>query len=489
MKRSTASGDHGPATNGLSDEGDHRHSLQTNGKTEKTKGAPGRPRPTSGPLNSCGPVKECMLRTFVPLFLMFFSPNLVILLWYTAAKCEGSFLLLFSRLTSDGIYNGLTKIWLEIHIASPLAVAIIVGYLAWALLLMVIVPGPQSKGPVTPNGNVPIYKDNGFSCYVITMLAFGVLAWALKRFTPYSVTVVYDHFDECLGTMTVFSHVLCFLLHLKGLVMPSSSDCGTSGNIIFDYYWGTELYPRVFGIDIKVLTNCRFGMTVWALLVCVFTLKNYELYGFVDGPWVSAVLQIVYFTKFFWWEAGYMSTIDIMLDRAGFYICWGCLAYIPGLYASVSMYLANHSASLGNFWSAVILGLGLGCCAINYIADKQKQDVRRSDGHCLIWGRRPELIRAEYTLENGQKKTSLLLVSGYWGIARHFHYIPELGLAFLWSVPALFQHIMPYSYFIWLVILLMHRTFRDDTKCSQKYHKYWEEYCRRVPYKVVPYVF
>ena len=66
------------------------------------------------------------------------------------------------------------------------------------------------------------------------------------------MTIVYDHFDEFLGTLTVYSHILCFLLHLKGLVWSSSTDCGTSGNLIFDYYWGTELFPRFGSVYIKV---------------------------------------------------------------------------------------------------------------------------------------------------------------------------------------------------------------------------------------------
>ena len=104
----------------------------------------------------------------------------------------------------------------------------------------------------------------------------------------------------------------------------------------------------------QVFTNCRFGMTVWSLLVLIFALKNYELYGFVDSNWVSAGLQMVYFTKFFWWESGYMCTIDIMLDRAGFYICWGCLSFIPGFYASVSMYLVEQPIRLGLVSSLII---------------------------------------------------------------------------------------------------------------------------------------
>lgn len=428
-------------------------------------------------------------RIFVPLFLITFTPNTVVLLWYTAVHCDGSFLRLFQVLSADGLLTGVGRIWADIHIASPISVAVIVGYVIWALVLMTTLPGPTVEGPITPNGNVPRYRDNGFACYVVTMASFAVLAVPLPRWTGYSVTIVYDRFDEFLATLTIFAHFLCIFLYVKGLLWPSSTDSGSSGNPIFDYYWGTELYPRVAGVDIKVFTNCRFGMTVWPLLVAIFTIKNYELYGFVDSVWVSATLQMIYFTKFFWWESGYMRTIDIMLDRAGFYICWGCICWIPGVYASVSMYLASRAVQLGAFWSICVLAAGFASCMINYTADRQKLVVRQTDGKCLVWGRPAEVIRAEYTLASGRKSTGLLLVSGYWGIARHFHYVPELLLAFLWSVPALFQNAMPYTYAVYLPFLLIHRTFRDDTKCGEKYGRYWDQYCRRVPYKMLPYVF
>ena len=335
--------------------------------------------------------------TFVPLFLMFFSPNLVIILWYTAAKCNGSFLTLFREFAERGTLNSLVEIWSNIRIGSPLAVYTLLGYMVFAASIQMLLPGPRAEGPLTPKGNVPVYKDNGFKCYIVTMLALGGLTYYLKQhgLTP---TVVYDHFDEFLGTMTVFSHILCMFLHLKGLVAPSSTDSGSSGNLIFDFYWGTELYPRIFGLDIKVFTNCRFGMTVWPLLCTIFAIKNYELYGFVDSCWVTWLLQMIYFTKFFWWEAGYMRTIDIMVDRAGFYICWGCLVYVPGLYASVSLYMTEHPVVLGPVVAALLVIAGASSIIINFLADKQKQDVRGSNGKCLIWGKKPEVIRAKYTI-------------------------------------------------------------------------------------------
>lgn len=60
----------------------------------------------------------------------------------------------------------------------------------------------------------------------------------------------------------------------------------------------------------------------------------------------------------------------------------------------------------------------------------------------VAWGV-PDKIVASYKTLDGKKKTNLLLVSGYWALARHFHYLPELGAAFCWSVPALFTHSMP----------------------------------------------
>ncbi|PKU63912.1 7-dehydrocholesterol reductase [Dendrobium catenatum] len=65
----------------------------------------------------------------------------------------------------------------------------------------------------------------------------------------------------------------------QGHVAPSSTDSGSSGNPIVDFYWGMELYPRIGkDFDIKVFTNCRFGMMSWAVLAMTYCFKQ-ESYG------------------------------------------------------------------------------------------------------------------------------------------------------------------------------------------------------------------
>lgn len=208
-----------------------------------------------------------------------------------------------------------TSVWPYI-LGSRKACEFIIPFAAFQLLLMRVIPGKITLGPVTPAGNIPIYKANGLLSFFITLAAFSVGGYVLKLFDP---SEVYDHFQEIIGTLNLFSLLFCLFISLKGRFVPSSTDSGASGNLIFDYYWGTELYPRVFGWDIKMFTNCRFGLMSWGLLLLCYATKQYQLYGTVSDSMVAAViLQLVYIAKFFHWEMGYMKSLDIMHDRAGF---------------------------------------------------------------------------------------------------------------------------------------------------------------------------
>jgi 7-dehydrocholesterol reductase len=302
-------------------------------------------------------------------------------------------------------------------------------------------------------------------------------------------TIIYDNLGPLIGALIAFSFLFCLFLYIKGRLAPSSTDSGSTGHFIFDFFWGMELYPRVKGWDLKMFTNCRFGMMSWGLILLSFAAKQKELYGLSDSMVVSVLLQLVYIGKFFVWEGGYLRSMDIMHDRAGYYICWGCLVWVPAIYTSPTLYLVNHPVHLGLTATILLLTAGTLTILVNYFADRQRQKVRSTEGNCLIWGKKPNLIVANYTTQQGEAKQNLLLASGWWGLARHFHYVPELAAAFCWSVPALFNNFIPYFYFVFLTCLLLDRAFRHERRCKRKYGESWDDYCEKVPFKVIPFLF
>ncbi len=435
---------------------------------------------------SKNPLLSFSRRTLGPLFLICFCPPIAMIMWYTCTHLDGSLKQFLQVCLERGFFSTLYTIWQPYFFGTKAAWQIIAAFAAVQLFFMKAMPGKPFHGPLTPKGNTPVYKANGVPSFIGTIALFFLSSYVLKLFSP---TIVYDNFGGILGALNIFSLFFCLMLYFKGRFAPSSTDCGITGNPIFDYYWGTELYPRILGWDLKMFTNCRFGMMGWSVIILSFAAKQSAVYGLSDSMLVALLLQLIYIFKFFYWETGYLRSLDIMHDRAGFYICWGCLVWVPSVYTSPILYLVNHPNHLGAVLASSILALGALCILINYQADRQRQKMRATNGNCTIWGKQARYTVATYITDEGIEKKNLLLVSGWWGISRHFHYIPEILGAFFWTVPALFTHFVPYFYVIFLTALLFDRALRDDKRCAKKYGNDWDRYCKNVPYKIIPFVY
>lgn len=427
---------------------------------------------------------QYMRRTMGPLFLILCCPPSAILMWYTNTHLDGSLSALYNLIVTQGFFTTLYHIWQPVFWGSSTAWMMIFTFILFETFLMKVLPGAPYQGPLTPKGNVPVYKANGIAAFIVTMATFYIASFQLHLF---SASLIYDELGYLLGALNVFSLLFCLFLYIKGRFFPSYSDSGCTGNFIFDYYWGTELYPVVFGCNLKQLVNCRLGMMSWGVILLSYAAKQQALYGLSNSLFISILLQFIYITKFYIWETGYLSSLDVMHDRSGFYICWGLLVWVPCIYTSPSMYLVLHPIQLSASLAFFIFAAGTSCILINFFADRQRQLVRLTGGACRVWGKSPVITHANYTTLHGEKKSSLLLASGWWGIARHFHYVPEILAAFFWSLPALFYNFAPYFYVTYLTILLVDRAYRDDKRCAQKYGKDWQAYCQQVPYKIIPY--
>jgi len=89
-----------------------------------------------------------------------------------------------------------------------------------------------------------------------------------------------------------------------------------------------------------------------------------------------------------------------MHDRAGYYICWGCLVWVPSVYVSHSAYLVNHSPAWSVWAAGAIFAAGFASVWINYDADRHRALCRATDGNCTLWGEPAKVIRASYLTEN-----------------------------------------------------------------------------------------
>lgn len=139
------------------------------------------------------------------------------------------------------------------------------------------------------------------------------------------------------------------------------------------------------------------------------------------------------------------------------------------------------------------------------------------------------------------KTGSKLLISGWWGTARHINYFGDWLMALAWSLPCgkcyfpnfkdepyasaeiigepsfigsatrirshttIFSHTITFNYFIirhlglssplpyfypiYFAVLLIHRELRDEEKCHKKYGKDWDKYCETVRWRIIPYVY
>lgn len=433
----------------------------------------GTPRPTPPEVR---PIEISFFRAWVgPGGLLFGAPVIVIAVWMAAVHFGGSLWALAEA--------GPSAWWAHLPAPTWQAAALVLGWTAVQGLLLGWLPGPTVTGPVTPEGDQPTYRKNGVLSWAVTHVALLGAWWGGWL----DANAFYEGFGSLLVTLNLGALLFCAFLYWKGRTYPTGRDSVVTGLAFYDVFQGVELHPRLGNVNLKQLINCRVSMMGWSAICLIFALAQLERHGAMStGMIASTVVLVVYLFKFFVWEDGYFQSIDIIHDRFGFYICWGVLVWVPAIYCLHALYQVDRPMDWPVAVAAGFVALGIAAIWVNYEADAQRQRVRATDGATTVWGKPPEILRARWTAGDGKERESVLLLSGWWGVARHFHYVPELTLAFAWTVPAGFGHFLPWFYWVFLLILLTDRARRDERKCAAKYGASWEAYQARVRWRMLP---
>ena len=356
---------------------------------------------------------------------------------------------------------------------------------------------------------------------ILTVLAAGTLVQGAE-FPVW--TFISDNYVQILTTFIMISYGIATFVYVRSFsVKPGNKEKrelaagGHTGNMLYDWFIGRELNPRVTvpligEIDIKEFCELRPGMLGWIILNCANCAKQYRTYGYVTNSIVIlTIVQALYILDSWVNEAAILTTIDITTDGFGMMLAVGDLVWVPFFYSSQTRYLAVYPRSLGMLELAGVFAMiGIGFFIFRS-ANSQKNTFRTNPDD-------PSVAHLKYI----QTKTgSKLLTTGWWGASRHINYLGDWTQSWPYCLPtglAGYQilatgsrapaafvmndgreviqgaaqgwgMIFTYLYIVYFAVLLVHRERRDDDKCSRKYGEDWEKYKKAVPSRIIPGVY
>ncbi|KAL6079129.1 Transmembrane 7 superfamily member 2, variant 2 [Balamuthia mandrillaris] len=323
-------------------------------------------------------------------------------------------------------------------------------YVVGLFLATVIVPGSYHLGVPLSDGRRIRFKINGFR-----LLCLLVTAGAVGHYTGYIPgTIVYDNFYAIFLSANVAAFLVSIYLYIVGTLSGEAK----GRTFVENFVVGTQLMPFVFGQPLKLFW-LKPSMMGWAVINLSFLAKHYELNGFVSTPMILyQAFTLAYIFDYFWFEERMTSTWDIIAERFGLMLVWGDIVFIPFVFSIQAWFLLEDTSSLPLWQVLGMVAVFILGYSIFRGSNSQKHEFKH-DNKVKIWGKPAETIAGK------------LLVSGWWGLARHINYFGDLLLAVAFSLPCRFSTVLPWIYPIYLTLLLVHREVRDNRRCRQKYQK------------------
>lgn len=418
--------------------------------------------------------------------MMLFFPLLMYYLWLCVYLQSGSFLSLTSLENIQHFFKLIVK-----H-ASPTwyAAAIYLGFCLLQALLAYTMPGPTIKGlPIPSENNRQLeYKCNGAWSFYVLLIIAGVAHYT----NIFLLTEIVDNFGPLMTVAIMTGFISSMIMYIWTLLFGRPHRM--SGNILYDFFMGAPLNPRIGKLDLKIWAEIRVPWVVLFFLTVSAAIKQYQQFGAFSPEMIFMCLaHFLYVNACMKGEECIPTTWDIFYEKFGFMLIFWNMAGVPFTYCLSSLYLLSmgplhHS----NFYVAFCFILLLSGYYIWDTAQSQKNRFRMQQRGTYIprktfpqlpWGtlKNPTYIKT--------KQGNLLLTGGWWRYARKIHYTADLMMALSWGLITGFSSFIPYFYVTFFVCVLVHRVSRDMERCSRKYGEDWKIYCEQVPYIFIPGIF
>ncbi|KAJ2725472.1 erg24, C-14 sterol reductase [Coemansia sp. Benny D115] len=401
----------------------------------------------------------------------------------------------FSCNAQDGCQLPVTKgRWMHIITSAlnyqaywnPTALKYVSLWWCWLAALYFVLPGSRKQGVVLRNGERLTYPINGLASFLVTVAA-ALAVYKSQGAGPF--LWIASHFFELAFASLVFStgmalFVYVFSFRYSSVERPGKSVvmlalAGNSGNPVYDFFIGRELNPRIGSLDIKFFCELRPGIMGWVLLNSSFALKQYVEQGSVSAAmWLAILPQICYCIDTLVFEENVLTTMDIVTDGFGWMLSFGDMTWVPFMYSLQARYLVFTPVQLSTPYAAFVAVLAVVSFLVFRLSNSEKNAFRSN----------PEDPRIKHLKYLKTETGSRLLISGWWGMARHINYTGDWFYGLAQCLATGFGTPMTYFFSAYFLVLLLHRNYRDECKCRDKYQKDWVRYCELVPYLFIPYI-
>jgi hypothetical protein len=356
----------------------------------------------------------------------------------------------------------------------------LIGFFAPALvylfvfILNAVIPGRWVEGYVTRknSGEKLKYRLNGL--LVLFTVLFTWVLCCYFDFMPWDWFYEYRWFG--LAGAIFFGLFFSFVL-----VLPHTK---VRESFLADLFFGRIENPQLWGgrIDAKMWLYL-VGAIMLELNVLSFTAHHYILFGdqASKGLYLGTALLTFFVIDYLTFEEVHLYTYDFVAERVGFKLGFGCIAFYPYFYCIPLWSTVNLPDSQTADHFLVLYGLiFLIGWSLSRGANMQKYFFKKNPEQAFL-GIAPKII------SDGNKT---LLVNGFWGISRHINYLGEIimaiGIVLCIGYPFT---LWPWLYPIYYIVLLLPRQLADNKRCTLKYGMLWEQYVKKVPYRVIPYIY
>lgn len=368
--------------------------------------------------------------------------------------------------------------------------AIYWGFLIAQVIFYLYLPGVTAYGkPLKHEAGrqLEYYCSGSWSFY--TTIAVVAVLHVTGLFKLYTII---DEFGPIMSVSIISGYIVSIVAYISAFYR--GAEHRMTGHHVYDFFMGAELNPRMFGLlDFKMFFEVRLPWYILFLLSCGAAARQYEQLGFVSGEVGFMLLaHFLYANACSKAEDMIVTTWDMYYEKWGFMLIFWNMAGVPFSYCHSTIYLANHDPSVYH-WNPILLSL----LYISYLfvywvwdtCNSQKNRFRQEERGTLLNRRTfPQLPWQK--VENPQtiktKTGGTILVDGWYGYARKIHYTCDLYFALSWGLITGFASPYPWFYAFFFCPMILHRAYRDNERCQERYGEAWTEYRRRVPYLFIP---